>query len=426
MRRTETVIVGAGQAGLALSRCLTERSVAHVLLERGRIGERWRSERWDSLRLLTPSWQSRLPGWVYDGADPDGYMTRQDVVEYLERYARSFAAPVETGTTVLLVRPDRDRWLVRTDRGDWSAGSVVIATGHSATPAVPELAAELPTDLAQVVPSDYRNPAQLATAGVLVVGASATGVQLAEEIHASGRPVTLSVGRHTRLPRTYRGWDIMWWLDVTGILDERVEEIADPEAARRQPSLQLVGRPQRASLDLNVLQELGIRLAGRTVGVAGRTVRFADDLAATTRAADVKLTRLLDRIDAFISEAGLAAAMPPPDRPAPVVPPPGPAELDLDAAGIRTVLWATGFRRSYPWLDAPVFDEHGEIRHDGGVTPAAGLYVLGLNLQRRRKSTYLDGVGTDAAELAALIAVRSASPGGAAEGGHDRAAPTLP
>jgi putative flavoprotein involved in K+ transport len=269
---------------------------------------------------------------------------------------------------------------------------------------VPEIAERLPADVQQVVPSEYRNPAQLADGGVLVVGAAATGIQLASEIHASGRPVTLSVSRHTRLPRTYRGRDILWWLERMGIFDERAEDVADLHASRTQPSLQLVGTPDRRTLDLGVIAEEGVRLAGRMAGVEGGTVRFADDLLESTVAADVKLARLRLRIDAYARETGLDAEVSPPEPFMRVDVSEGPASIDLRGEGIRTVLWATGFVRKYPWLQVPVLDPQGEIRHRGGITPVPGLYVLGLRFLRRRNSSFIDGQAKDAAEIADHIA----------------------
>jgi putative flavoprotein involved in K+ transport len=388
-----------------MSRCLTTSGVDHVVLERGRVAERWRRGSWDSLRLLTPNWQSRLPGFRYDGPDPDGYMRAPEVVGYLTRYARSFAAPVEEGTTVLAVERGGAGYRVTTDRGAWEAPSVVIATGHCDTPVVPWIAGRLPGDVVQVVPARYRNPLQLPEGGVLVVGASATGVQLADEIHASGRPVTLAVGRHTRLPRVYRGRDILWWLDAMGVFDESAEEVFDLAVSRNQPSLQLVGRPDRATLDLPVLQERGVRLVGRATGAEGGRVGFADDLVAHTAAADARLARLVQRIDIFAARTGLDAEVGPPEPFRPFFwPAPAPVEIDLRDAGIRTVVWATGFRRHYAWLKVPVLDARGEIRHQGGVTPFPGLYVIGLYFLRRRKSSFIDGVGRDALELTAHLA----------------------
>jgi putative flavoprotein involved in K+ transport len=405
MRRTEAVVIGGGQAGLATSRCLTDAGVDHVVLERGRVAERWRSSSWESLRLLTPNWQSRLPGFRYDGPDPDGYMAVPEVIDFLGRYARSFAAPVEEGTTVLKVERHGDGYRVATDRGAWAAPSVVIATGHCDTPFVPPVAQGLPGDVVQVVPGRYRSPRQLPDGGVLVVGASSTGVQLADEIQASGRPVTLAVGRHTRLPRVYRGRDILWWLDAMGLFDEAIEDVFDPLISRSQPSLQLVGRPDRSTLDLPALEARGVRLVGRMIGADGSRVAFADDLVAHTAAADARLARLVQRIDVFAARTGLAAEAGPPEPFQPFLwPAAAPTQIDLRAEGIRTVVWATGFRRLYPWLQVPVLDERGEIRHEGGVTPFPGLYVIGLYFLRRRKSSFIDGVGQDAMDLVPHLA----------------------
>jgi len=406
--RVHTVVIGGGQAGLAVSHELTALGVEHVVLERGRVAERWRSERWDSLHLLTPRWMARLPGWSYHGSDPDGFMSRTEVIGYLERYARSFPAPVMAGVTVTSVRRAGGCFLVETDHGSFRANAVVVATGQCDRPFVPSVADGLHGDLTQVVPTAYRNPAELPEGGVLVVGASATGIQLASEIHASGRPVALSVGRHVRLPRHYRGKDIFWWLEGMGTLDRSTREVRDLEAARAEPSLQLVGTPDHRSLDLGMLQDAGVRLTGRLVDAEGPRVSFADDLADTVRTADAKVSRQLRRIDTYIREAGLDHVLPAGEPMRPLRLRAADTTLHLRDAGIRTVLWATGYRRAYPWLRVPVLDERGEIRHDGGVTPQDGLYVLGLNFLRRRKSSFIDGVGADARAIATHIHARSA------------------
>jgi len=407
MRRTDTLIIGGGQAGLAMSRCLKERGVDHVILERGRVGERWLSERWDSLRLLTPNWQTRLPGWRYEGADPDGYMKSGEVAGYLDRYARSFAAPVMTGVEVTSVSREGSAYRVETSRGGWLASSVVVATGNCDRPFVPGFASRLSDRVRQVVPTAYRNPAQLPQGGVLVVGASATGIQLADEIHGSGRAVTLAVSSHARLPRRYRGRDIQWWLDAVGVWAETAAEVRDLEKSRRDPSLQLVGSPEGRSVDLGILQDAGVRLVGRVTGARGTKVSLAGNLAESTASADRKLRRLLARIDAFVERRGLGPEVGPPERIRPIRAHADAFELDLESAGIATVVWATGYRRSYPWLRVDVLDAGGEILHDGGVTPSPGLYVLGLQFLRTRKSSFLDGVGDDAAYLAERIARRS-------------------
>ena len=265
---------------------------------------------------------------------------------------------------------------------------------------MPALAAALDPAITQVVPSRYRNPGGLPDGGVLVVGASATGVQLADELAATGRPVVLAVGRHSRMPRRYRGMDIFWWLERIGSLDRTIDEMADPASARREPSLQLVGRPDHADLDLATLQAAGVELAGRLIGVDGSAVRFARDLPSTVAAVDERRRQLLATIDAHIDASGLAMEVLDPVPPRPVVAGDAPAHLDLRARGIATVIWATGHRRSYPWLTLPVLDAAGEIRHHRGVTPVPGLYVLGQRFQHRRSSSFIDGVGRDAVDIA--------------------------
>jgi putative flavoprotein involved in K+ transport len=404
MNRTDTIIVGGGQAGLAMSRCLTEQGIDHVVLERGRVAERWRSERWDSLRLLSPNWHTRLPGYRYRGPDPHGFMKVSELVSYFERYARSFDSPVREETTVSSVERDGLGYRVRTDQGDWNAPTVVIATGHCDVPFVPKASLGLSSRIHQLVPSSYKNSEQLPNGGVLVVGASATGIQLAQELHDSGRPVTLAVGRHTRMPRRYRGRDIAWWLEASGILEERANEAFDLVSARQQPSLQLVGTPDHRTIDLGVLRDAGIELVGRLRGADGTRACFRDDLRRNVDAAERKLDRVFERIDRFIDETRMHAEAP--DRRPPIRMPETPSQLDLANAGISTVLWATGYHRRYPWLRVPVLNTGGEIIHEAGVTPAPGLYVLGLYYQRTRKSSFIDGVGDDARFLAGKIARR--------------------
>jgi putative flavoprotein involved in K+ transport len=404
MRTLESLVIGAGHAGLAMSRCLTDRGIDHIVLERGRVAERWRSERWNSLRLLTPNWQSRLPGFRYDGPDPDGYMTMPEVIGYFERYATSFRAPVECGVEVRSVSQSDDAFLVRTSAGSRQVASVVIATGHAQLPAVPALAAELPRALAQLTPSRYKSAADVSEGGVLVVGASASGVQLADELQRAGRRVTIAVGHHTRLPRVYRGRDILWWLDRMGVLDEGVEDVYDVETSREQPSLQLIGHPQRITLDLAGLRKSGVRVVGRLAGANGFDVHFADDLVTTTAAADVKLASLLHRIDSYIAVNKLDAGPAPAFTPHCLTFVGAPTRLSLRAEGIGTIIWATGYRRDYPWLRVPVLNRRGEIRHRDGITDVPGLYAIGLPFLRRRNSSFIDGVGADAAALSEHLA----------------------
>lgn len=393
--RTDTVVIGGGQAGLAVSWHLTVSRRDHVVIERGRVGHRWRVDGWDSLRLLTPNWMSRLPGWSYRHDDPDGYLPAAGLVEHLQRYADAFGAPVLTGTAVLSVRKTVDGFAVSTDRGTWHARHVVVATGACAQPFIPDAAARLRASLEQVTPATYRNPGALPPGGVLVVGASASGAQIARELCQAGRRVILAVGQHTRVPRRYRGMDIWWWLERLGRLDRPIDTVPDPDRARREPSLQLVGRPGE-DLDLGTLAEAGVVLGGRLIGVDGDRVRFADDLAATTRVAEARLRRLLDAVDSHVVTHGLTGEVLAPRPFRPLRPAPAITELDLAAAGIGTVVWATGYRPSYPWLQLPVLDGRGEIRQHRGLTPVAGLYAVGLRFGQRRSSGLLDGVRHDA------------------------------
>jgi putative flavoprotein involved in K+ transport len=407
MPTTDTIIIGAGQAGLAASRCLTDRGVDHVLLERGQIAERWRSERWDSLRLLTPNWMTRLPGWSYAGPDIDGYMTATEVTDFFQAYADATAAPVIENSAVVHLTARDDGFAVTTTSNQWRATNVVIATGWCDQPAIPAVAGQLDPTIAQLAPSAYRNPNSLPDGGVLVVGASATGVQLADELARTGRPVVVTVGSHTRLPRRYRGMDIFWWLERIGSLDRTLDQLPEPHAARDEPSLQLVGRPDR-NLDLATLQRLGVGLTGRLTDIDGHHARLAPDLAGTVARADARLRRVLDEIDSHIDATGLTAEVLDPEPPSPVTVDDSPERLDLAARGITSVIWATGHRRSYPWLHVPVLDERGEIRQHRGVTPNPGLYVLGQRFQHTRRSNFIDGVGADATFIADHIVGRTA------------------
>jgi putative flavoprotein involved in K+ transport len=402
MIQTTAVVVGAGHAGLAMSRRLTERSIDHVVLERGEVAHSWRTQRWPSLRLLTPNWQTRLPGHDYAGNDPDGYMPAADVAATLTAYARLVEAPVRAGATVHAVRASLQGFRVQTGDEVLCARAVVLATGACAVPAIPGIAAGVPPSVTTLAPFAYRDPGQLPDGGVLVVGASATGVQLAGEIHRSGRPVTLAVGEHVRLPRTYRGRDIFWWLEATGLLAERYDQIDDLTRARHLPSPQLTGNPEAITTDLNTLTAQGIRIVGRLGRIADGVAQFSGGLANTCALADLKMNRFLNRADEWATTAGLKGLLPPPHRFPPTrVEPRTPMELDLTSGEITTIVWATGFRPDHTWLDIPVLDRNGRIRHDGGVvTSAPGLYVLGMPLLRTRASTYIHGAVTDSETLA--------------------------
>ena len=401
-RTTDVVVIGGGQAGLAMSRCLSDRSIDHVVLERGEVANSWTTERWDSLRTLTPNWMTRLPGCSYQGDDPEGYMTAHEVANYLETYRRSFDAPIRTGVEVRRIVTTDGGHVVETTDGPWRSRAVVMATGACSNPHVPALAADMPGHVAQLTPIAYRNPDQVGGGAVLVVGASASGLQIADELARAGREVTLAVGDHVRLPRTYRGMDIHWWMETIGQLDERYDEVEDLARARRLPSLQLVGSPERRTLGLNTVAAAGVSLVGRLVGRSGHRAQFSGSFANMCTSADLKQQRLLDRLDEYATEHGLDAEVGPADRPEPTSV--GRAALDLDLRSIDTIVWATGFRPTYPWLDDSMLDARGRLIHDGGVLPAPGMYVLGLPFMRRRKSSFLDGVGPDADELSTHLA----------------------
>jgi putative flavoprotein involved in K+ transport len=403
--RVTTVIIGAGHAGLAMSQCLRTRSIDHVILERGEVAHSWKHERWDSLRLLTPNWLSRLPGYRYEGPDPDGYLTMPETIAFLERYASVTSAPVHPHTEVTSVRTNSNGYHVQTTQGEWEARTVVLATGACNKAHVPPLAAAMPDGMASVTSQDYRNPGQIAPGGVLVVGASASGTQIAEELQRSGHAVTIAVGEHIRAPRVYRGRDIKWWMDAAGVLDDPYDEVDDLNRARHVPSLQLAGSAERRTVDLNHLGALGVRMVGRLVGFADGKAQFSGSLPNQCALSDLKMNRLLDRIDAWATEHGLDGAVDPPHRFEPtLVPHDLPIALDLRQAGIRTVMWATGYRPDYSWLEVPVLDRKGRIRHDGGVAAAPGLYVIGLPFLRRRKSSLIDGAGADAQDLSEHLA----------------------
>jgi putative flavoprotein involved in K+ transport len=394
MPHVPVVVVGAGHCGLAMSRHLAARSIDHVVLERGEVANSWRTERWDSLRLLTPNWLSRLPGHTYTGDDPDGYMTVAEVVDLITAYAAD--APVRTNTAVHTVRPTDGGFLVETDDGSWTADAVVVASGACNAPSLPAVAAELPADVASLTAWGYKNPDQVPEGGVLVVGVAASGVQIADELLRAGRDVTIAVGEHVRVPRRYRGADILWWMEEAGVLGEQWTEMDDLVRARSIPSMQLTGGGE--TLDLNSLTARGARLVGRLQAIRDRRLLFSGSLRNVCALADLKLERLLDNLDAWALEAGVDA--PPPERfPRTEVPADPVVELDLERDGIRSVVWATGYKPELSWLEAPILNPRGRLIHDGGVTRVPGLYLMGMPFLRRRKSTLIDGADADARDL---------------------------
>jgi putative flavoprotein involved in K+ transport len=338
-------------------------------------------------------------------------MAMSEVIEFVSRYAVVAAAPVRTQTKVTSVTQVDGGFQVATDRGGFRCRSLVVASGACNVSSVPLIRDAVPASIQSVTAHEYRNPAQLPEGGVLVVGASATGVQLADEIHRSGRPVTLAVGEHVRLPRTYRGRDVLWWMDASGVWNQRYDEIDDLTRARRLPSPQLVGTPERTTLDLNVLGRAGVEIVGRLSTVRDGRALFSGGLRNQFALADLKMNRLLDTFDEWAGTRGRDNDVGPPERFEPTrVPPTSRLDLDLASGEIRSIIWATGFRPDYSWLHVPVVDRKGHLRHEGGVVEAPGLYAIGLPLMRRRKSTFIHGAEDDARDVVEHLARYLAGP----------------
>jgi putative flavoprotein involved in K+ transport len=413
MESIDTLIVGGGQAGLALSHELARAGREHVVLERARLVERWRSERWDSLTLLSPNWMTRLPGCHYGGPDPDGFMHRDEVVGFYEAYATSFAAPVRTGVTVTSVDVDDGArgYRVATSHGTWRARRVVVATGMFQQPRFPAWASQLPPDIMQVHSSRYRNPRQLAPGAVLVVGSGASGFQIAEELNRQGRRVYFSLGRHERLPRRYRGHDVMWWLDRMGIFDQLAAatptdhwQHATASPSGSPPSPALTGVDGGHDLDPHRLAADGVVLVGRITGITAGRLSIAPDLTENLRAGDAGLLAWQQRIDAYIRANGIdaAPALEPEALPISSSEAQPLDQLDGQAAGLSAVVWATGFGSDFAWIHAPVLED-GRPVHYRGVTEAPGLFFLRIAPFYKRRATLIDGLDEDAGFLAEQI-----------------------
>ncbi|MEM8767452.1 MAG: NAD(P)-binding domain-containing protein [Pseudomonadota bacterium] len=393
-RTVDVIVIGAGHAGLAMSARLTARQVEHVVLEAGDIGQRWRQERWDSLRLLTPNWTMTLPGQPYSGVNPDGFMHKDALADYLAAYARGQRSPVKRDSRVHSVRAVNDRYLVTTTQGEWYCRGLVIATGAYANAVLPRVAEAVPAGVTQLTARDYRNTSDLPRGKVLVVGGSATGLQLAQELRASGREVVLSVGEHVRMPRTVAGRDIYWWLSEAGVLYEAASDVDDLVRARRLPSPQLVGQPG-PDLNLGRLAAEGVEIVGRFAGISDGKAQFSGNLPHLCKSADLKLKRLLDRFAEAVpgvlrnDELNVEPTMF------------GRPRLAIKLGDeIKSVLWATGYAPDYSWLDVDVLDRKGRLRHDGGVVAAPGIYALGLPLMRSRASTFIAGTAADTEAIA--------------------------
>lgn len=394
-------VVGGGQAGLSVSHCLRERGVEHVVVEANAVGHEWRDRRWDSFCLVTPNWQCRLPGFSYQGTDPDGFMVREEIIAYLQAYVASFRPPLVEGVRVTKLRRARDGGVfeLSTSAGGFTADQVVVATGPYHTPSVPALAQRLPEEMEQVHSSAYRNAAQLPPGAVLVVGTGQSGCQIAEDLHLAGRQVHLAVGSAPRVARFYRGRDCVAWLDEMGHYRKSIDEFDDAAAVRMRVNHYVTGRDGGRDIDLRAFAKDGMRLYGRLIAVRGTRLEFAGDLKANLDHADAVAEGIKDGIDAHIAAHGIDA--PDEARYVPVwEPEEQPGELDLAQAGIGSVVWSTGFRRDHRWIEVPVFDGRGYPMHWRGVTGTPGLYFLGLPWQYSWGSGRFEAVGRDAAFLA--------------------------
>ena len=393
------VVVGGGHAGLATSHCLKRRGIDHVVFERDRIGQDWRDARWDAFRTVTPNWQCRLPGFPYDGDDPDGFMDRDAVVAHLEAYVAAFGPPLLEGVVVTELRHDPEGGFeLATSDGEFTAGQVVIATGAHHVPRIPRFAERLPSYIDQVSSADYTHPDDLPEGDVLVVGSGQSGCQIAEECHRAARTVHLCVGGAPRTARSYRGRDVAAWLEELGHDDVRAPEQRLGESAARAAADHAVG------VDLRRLAREGMRLYGRLLGVEDAVLRFAPDLRGNLDAADAADAAVKDAIDAHILARVLDA--PPEPRAAPAwVPGVQPRLLDVEAAGIQSVVWCTGYDSDHRWVQAPIFDGRGRPCHERGVTDVPGLYVVGLPWLHTRASGRFAGIARDAEHLAELIAI---------------------
>jgi len=399
----ETLIVGGGQAGLAMSHMLSLRGRPHLVLERGRIAERWRSERWDGLRFQFPNWSVRLPDCPFPHSDPDGFASSGQIADYIDTYARQIAAPVRCGVAVTALRHGASGgdFVAQTSAGSIRATNVVIATGPYQQPVSPDLPLG-DSGLFQLHASAYKQPDQLPTGAVLIVGSGASGAQIAEELVRAGRRVYLSVGRHKRMPRRYRGHDLIWWLGTMG-LDQTPIEARGPDA-----TLPLItGAYGGHTVDFREFAAQGITLLGKLQAVRHGVLHFADDLRQNLDHGDAAYGGFLDKVDQFVEQKGLSVPAEPEARarrgePPCVVEPL--RRLDCSVIGLSSVIWATGYTFDFGWIDLPVLDQHGRPQHSHGIAAVSGIYFLGLPWLSKMNSSFLSGVAGDAARLADCIA----------------------
>lgn len=394
-KNISTVIIGAGHAGLSFSRKLCSFGIDHIVLERGDIGNSWTKERWDSLKLLTPNYKFKLPNFHYDGANPNGFMSKKGVVDQLNQYANTFDAPVYTNTTVNSVDKVSGGYLVSTTTDKWLCKTLVIASGAFSTPVIPEISKHLPDRITQIHSKGYKNPAQLKSGSVLVVGASSSGLQIANELINNGFNVHLSASEHVRMPRSYRGKDIFWWLDKSRLSTEKVEYLLDKQRLQKLPSPQLIGSNQQDIFDLNYIQNKGVKVVGRLAGMNQQQFLFSGGFKNACKLADLKLNRLLNRFDELdvdpesLEQKQRFLGTKIQEEPT----------LSIPFNDIRTIIWATGLKPDYRWLNVPVINHKGLLNHHNGVVNSPGMYVLGLPSMIMRQSSYIHGICNDTESL---------------------------
>ena len=404
MERVDTIVIGAGQAGLATSYFLTAHDREHVVLDRGAVAETWHSARWDGFYLNTPNWSLQLPGGEYDGDDPDAFSPRADVVDYLKSYARSFGAPVREHVEVTALRREVDHYVLEADAGEYMAANVVVASGafQQPRPRVPGVE-DAPVAL-QLTTSEYRRPDQLPDGAVLVVGGGQSGSQISDELLAAGRSVYLSAGRCAWFPRTYRGRDFVHWALTAGLLDQTVDSLPGP-AARLACNPPISGNDGGHDCHPRWLAGRGAVVVGRLEGVHEGVARFEPGIEATLTAGDEFAGSIMAGFDQFIAESGLDAG-PAEERASGPSPIDDTAELDLRDAGITSILWATGFRPDFGWIDLDLTDEYGWPVQRRGVSEHPGLYFVGVNWLHKRKSALFCGVGEDAEHVVSELVGR--------------------
>src|SRR6516165_3626181 len=402
------IVVGAGQAGLSISWHLANRGIGHIVLEKERAGQAWRTERWDSFCLVTPNWQCQLPGYPYQGPDPQGFMLRGEIIDYIDGFVASFDPPLREGVTVRSLHTNPQHgFTLETSHGTYLADQVVIAAGGYQIPVIPRCAERLDPDLVQINSAEYRNPDQIPAGAVLVVGSGQSGCQIAEDLHLAGRKVHLCVGDAPRVARRYRGKDIVEWLHLMGYYDLPVHEHPLREGVRDKTNHYVTGRDGGRDIDLRQRALEGMELYGRLLDVDGNLLVFDDDLAQCLDQADQVSESIKTSIDGFIDKKRISASMEP--RYSAVWTPPNErTELDYRAAGITSIVWCIGFRTDYSWIDLPVFNGRGQPAHLRGVTPIAGVYFLGLPWLYTWGSGRFSGVARDAEYLAEYIKARVA------------------